>query len=199
MNDDLRSEKVRKIVSSAQEIIAKKSGFSVSIQDVADSAGISKGAVLHYFPTKGRLFEAVFEEFFNRIFERGKSVMAEIEDPVEKIKSFADWLYDSTDPDVPLGYPLFFECMYRAAYDEDFRATFHNWITGWVIMLEASIKDGIEMGRIEEVEPTETARAISAVYQGVASRWYLDRSRHSDEWAAKVVKDTIDKILSVRY
>jgi AcrR family transcriptional regulator len=199
LNNELRSEKVKKIISSAQEVIAKKSGFSVSIQDVADSAGVSKGAVLHYFPTKSSLFKSVFEDFFNRIFERGKGVMAELNDPVERIKSFADWLYDSTDPDVPLGYPLFFECMYRAVYEEDFKAAFHNWITGWVSMLERSIREGIKEGKIREVDPAATARAISAVYQGVASRWYLDRPRHPDEWATKVVKDTIDMILSVEY
>lgn len=195
MNDDIRYIKVKRIISSAQEVIAKKGGFSVSIQDVADSAGISKGAVLHYFPTKDKLFMAVFEDFFETIFERGKIEMSRVEDPVEKLKSFADWLYDSKEPAGPIGYPLFFECMYRAVYDKKFKNAFHSWITGWVTMLEGAIREAINQGKVNGIDPEETARAISAAYQGMASRWYLDRARHPDEWAKKVVRDTIDLIL----
>lgn len=197
MKDKMRALKENHIVSAAQEIIAKNGGYLVSIQDVARAAGISKGAVLHYFPSKKRLFDAVFKNFFAQIFKRGREEIAEVSDPVDKLKSFADWLYNADDPAVPIGYPLLFECMHRAVNEKAFRDVFSDWITNWVSILEEIIKDGISQGRIKDTDPTETAMAISAIYQGVASRWYLDRSRHTTRWAKKTIKKSIDLMVGI--
>lgn len=197
LKDRVRALKKNHIIAAAQAIISQNGGFLVSIEDVARTAGISKGAVLHYFPTKKLLFEAVFKDFFTRIFERGRDEMAKVSDPVDKLKSFADWLYDVNDPDAPIGYPLFFECMHRAVNDEAFRDAFREWITGWLSMLEEAIRAGISQGKIKNGNPTEMAMSISAIYQGVASRWYLDSSRHTTEWAKKTVKQAIDLIVGI--
>jgi AcrR family transcriptional regulator len=194
--DKVRALKENHIISAAQEIIAKNGGFLVSIADVAKAAGISKGGVLHYFPTKKRLFDAVFKDFFAQIFERYREEMAKVDNPIDQLKSFTSLLYNADDPDTHIGYPMFFECMQRAANDHAFRDVFSNWITSWVTILEAVIRDGISQGRIKkDIDPTEAAMAISAIYQGVASRWYLDRSRHSDQWAKKTVREAIDLLV----
>lgn len=198
MKNQTRASKEDHIISAAQEIIAQNGGFLVTIEDVAKRAGISKGAVLHYFPTKKKLFKEVFRRFFAQIFERGRREMAGVGDPLDKLKSFADWLYVADDPDLPVGYPLFFECMHRAVNDEAFRDVFRDWITGWVSMLEEVIQEGISQGSIRGTDPREAAMVISAVYQGIASRWFLDRSRHTTEWARRTVKETIDLMVGIR-
>ena len=187
--------KKAQIIAAAQQVIARNGGFQVSIQNVAEAAGVSKGAVLHYFPTKSELFEAVFEDFFQQAFRIFEEDISKLKDPVKKLKTFAVRLYDAEDPLVPIGYPLFFECMYRAVKDEAFQAVFHDWISHWIDMLAEIIREGISQGKMREVDPLDTAKKISAVFQGVASRWYLDRSRHSTKWARKTVKDTIDVLV----
>jgi AcrR family transcriptional regulator len=39
----------------------------ISMQDVADEAGISKGGLRYYFPTKEAMYEELIQEFFNQI------------------------------------------------------------------------------------------------------------------------------------
>jgi len=183
------------IIEAALRLIARKGSHNVSIQSVATAAGLSKGAVLHYYHTKDELFAAVFREFFRRIFERVSDSMAQYDAPREKLGSIADWLFDDEDPVVVFGYPLYLECMTRAIYEETFHNLFHEWVTNWVELLKDAIQQGIDSGEFVDVHPEDTARAISALCQGIASRWYLDRKQHSTEWARETLRSFTAAIL----
>ena len=183
------------IIEAALRLIATHGSHNVSIQSVATEAGLSKGAVLHYYPTKNELFAAVFREFFRRMFERSRDTMARHVDPMEKLRSIGDWLFDKSDPIVSLGYPLYLECMARAVYEETFHRLFHDWVNDWVELLKGAIEEGIEKGVFVNVNPEETARAISGFCQGVASRWYLDREQHSTEWARETLRSYGEAVL----
>ncbi|RJP71088.1 MAG: TetR/AcrR family transcriptional regulator [Candidatus Abyssobacteria bacterium SURF_17] len=183
------------IIEAALLLIARHGSHSVSIQSVATKAGLSKGAVLHYYPTKEALFAAVFQEFFHRIFEQSKEIMARHDDPLEKIRSFGDWLFDETTPVAKIGYPLYLECMSRAAHEELFHQLFHEWVNNWVELLRGAIEEGIRKGVFSNVNPEETARALSAVCQGIASRWYLNREGHPAQWARETLRTYAEGVL----
>ncbi len=178
------SQRQTEIIDAALRLIAKNGSHNVSIQQVATEAGLSKGAVLHYFPTKEELFASAFREFFRQFFERTKSTMAKCDDPLEKLRCIGEWLFDENDPTVRLGYPLYLECMSRAVNEKLFHHLFHDWVTNWVELLREAIEEGVRRGEFrDDVQPEPTARAISAFCQGVASRWYLDRDQHLTQWA----------------
>jgi TetR/AcrR family fatty acid metabolism transcriptional regulator len=180
----IETNRQMQIIEAALRLIARHGSHNVSIQSVATEAGLSKGAVLHYFPTKEELFAAVFKEFFRQIFERIKNTMDLHDDPIEKLRSIGDWLFDENDPTVRLGYPIYLECMARAVYEKMFNRLFREWVSNWVSLIIEAIQDGVRRGDFKsDIQPEATARAISAFCQGVASRWYLDRDQHLTEWA----------------
>lgn len=183
------------IIEAALRLIAKRGSHNVSIQDVATEAGLSKGAVLHYYPTKDELFAAVFTDFFRQIFERCKTTMAQHDDPLDKLRSIGEWLFDESDPTLGIGYPLYLECMARAVYEKTFHYLFQEWVKNWVDLLKSAIEDGIKRGEFVNVNPEETARAISAFCQGMASRWYLDREKHMTDWARETLKNYTQALL----
>jgi TetR/AcrR family fatty acid metabolism transcriptional regulator len=193
---NVETQRQAQIVEAALRLIALHGSHNVSIQSVATEAGLSKGAVLHYFPTKEELFAAAFREFFRQFFERTKNAMALCDDPVEKLRSMGDWLFDESDPTVRLGYPLYLECMSRAIYEKMFHHLFHDWVTNWIELLQEAIEDGIRRGTFRgDIQPEDTARAISAFCQGVASRWYLDRDHHLTDWARDTLKNYTESLL----
>ncbi len=183
------------IIEAALRLIAKNGSYNVSIQSVATEAGLSKGAVLHYYPTKNELFAAVFREFFRQIFERSKSAMARHDDPLEKLRSVGDGLFDESDPTFSVGYPLYLECMARAVYEETFHNLFHEWVTSWAELIKGAIEDGIERGDFADVDPEESAMAICALCQGVVSRWFLDRDQHATRWARETLSSYTETLL----
>jgi AcrR family transcriptional regulator len=198
MSPKLKPENGRQtqIIDAALGLIARHGSHNVSIQSVATEAGLSKGAVLYYFPTKEELFAAAFKEFFRQFFERTKSTMALYDDPVEKLRSIGEWLFDENDATVRLGYPLYLECMARAVYEKMFHHLFHDWVTSWIELLKEAIEDGIERGTFRsDIQPEPTARSISAFCQGVASRWYLDRDHHLTDWARETLRNYTEALL----
>lgn len=51
----------RALVDAARKLFSRRGYASTSLDDVAEAAGVSKGAVYHHFDSKQELFRAVFE------------------------------------------------------------------------------------------------------------------------------------------
>lgn len=58
-NDERSTETRRHLLSAARQLFEKHGYAGTAIDDVVRSAGVSKGALYHHFPTKQALFDAV--------------------------------------------------------------------------------------------------------------------------------------------
>ena len=177
-------EAIRKaqILAAAQATIAQRGCANVTMEDIATASGLSKGGLAHYFKSKRELFLAVFNDFFDNIFRRSRETIGQFDDPMDQLLSF-DWLYNFDDPDINVGFPILMDFMSIAVRDDEYRKIFHDWIDNWVVLLRHAIETGIARGVFSGVDPEPTARTISAIYQGVVTRWYLDPKRHPTKWA----------------
>ncbi|MFH1984192.1 MAG: TetR/AcrR family transcriptional regulator [Pseudomonadota bacterium] len=189
-------EAIRKaqIIDAGMRTIAERGCANVTMDDVCRAAGMSKGGLAHYYRSKNELFKSVFQEFFERIFQRGRDTMGQLEDPLDRILSF-DWLYDLENPDMGIGYPLLFDFMAIAVHDDDYREIFHGWIDGWVALLREALREGLDRGLFTDLDPESTARTISAIYQGIATRWFLDPACHTTPWAVASFRKAIMGLL----
>jgi len=189
-------EAIRKaqILEAALKTISASGYANVTMDDVCRAAGLSKGGLAHYYRSKNELFVAAFGEFFERIFIRSKQTMELHDNPIDKILSFA-WLYDRNDPDVNVGYPVLFDGMSLAVREKEYRTIFHAWFENWVRLLKEAIEEGVAKGILKDSDPDATARAVSSVYQGIATRWYLDHDSHPTEWAVESYKKAITGLL----
>jgi AcrR family transcriptional regulator len=193
-NTDLESIRKPQILMAALLCISESGSSNVTLDDIARKAGLSKGGVAHYYPTKNILYKEAFKEYFNRIFQRSKETMNQCSDPLAKLLSFG-WLYNWDDPEVNLGYPLLFDCMAISTHDACVRDLFHEWVNGWIALLQEAVEEGLGKGIFHNLDPESTARAISAIYHGIAVRWYLDRTSHTSEWAVDSFMRAIKGIL----
>ena len=189
-------EAIRKaqILEAALVTIAENGCANVTMDDICKEAGLSKGGLAHYYHSKTDLFYAAFEEFFNRIFERSRESMTQKDDPLEKILSF-DWIYNREDRDTPIGYPILFEFKSIAVHDAKYKKLYHEWVNNWVVLLRKALQQGVLEGRFPDLDVDETARTISSIYNGIATRWYLDHDSHSTEWAIDAFKRSITGLL----
>ena len=191
-------EAIRKtqILDAALNTIAAGGHANVTMDDICKAAGLSKGGLAHYFKSKKTLFRAAFTAFFDRIFQRSQETMAAVDDPLDQLLSF-DWLYNLEDPDLNIGYPLLFSMScpwppttktYRTGFSMTGSTTGSPLLTG-------AIEKGVETGIFQNLDPEATARTISAIYQGIATRWYLDPEAHSTEWAITSFKQAIKGLM----
>lgn len=196
MNNKMTLEQIRKsqILEATFKKIREIGIQNITLDDIAAEAGLSKGGIAYYYSSKDILIKDAFREFFKTIFLRGKMIMDQYIDPIDKLLSFV-WLYNWNDPLVDIGYSMLFDAMSMAGHDTEYRELFHDWFDGWISLLGSAVEEGVAAGifRIDDIEGT--ARAISSVYQGVATRWYLDKDAHSTEWAVTYSKTAIIALL----
>lgn len=194
-NADLESLRKAQIIDATLRTIAQRGYANVTMDDICKAAGLSKGGLAHYYKSKEDLFKAAFQAFFQRIFSRGEETMSTFDDPLEQVLSF-EWLYDPQDPDVETGYPILYDFMSIAVHETGYQEIFSDWINNWVRLLKSAIMLGQTQGRFPGVDPESAARAISAIYQGMATRWYLARGEHSTDWAVDSMRRSIKGLLS---
>jgi AcrR family transcriptional regulator len=60
-------EKKKLIIEALKRLLEKNVYSQISVEDVAKEAGLSKGGLRHYFPTKEELYVELIEDFFNQI------------------------------------------------------------------------------------------------------------------------------------
>ncbi len=190
-------EEIRKkqILDAALLTIAQMGYAHATMADICKAANMSKGGLAHYFKSKHDLFKAAFTEFFDRIFARVEREAKEVHGPMNQLLGF-DNLFDLDDPDVHLGYPLLFDCLSVAARDPEYRTLFSQWVDNWIKLLSRIIQDGIDQGILRVVDPVPMARTVSAIYQGIATRWFLAPEDHSLEWALDSYRKAIAGLMA---
>jgi AcrR family transcriptional regulator len=196
MNNKVTLEQIRKsqIIEATFKKITEIGIQNITMDDIAAEAGLSKGGIAYYYSSKDILIKDAFREFFNMIFLRSKMIMDQYPDPADKLLSFS-WLYNWDDPLVNIGYSMLFDAMSMAGHDKEYRDLFHDWFDGWIDLLGKALEEGVNSRAFQIRDITGTARAISSIYQGVATRWFLDKDTHSTEWAVKYSKKAITALL----
>ena len=76
------------IVAAAKRVISRKGYAQTSLKDIADEAGMSKGAIHYHFPTKEALVAKVLEAATDAVAERTREAWsAGGDDPFEALRS----------------------------------------------------------------------------------------------------------------
>ena len=71
-----KAKKKRKIIIEALKRLLDKDVYSrLTVQEIADEAGFSKGGILHYFPTKEDIYLELIEEIFTEFVQAHSSIL----------------------------------------------------------------------------------------------------------------------------
>ncbi|HOP06415.1 MAG TPA: TetR/AcrR family transcriptional regulator [candidate division Zixibacteria bacterium] len=83
-----KESKRLQILSAALQVVARKGMHGFKMIEIAEQAGVGKGTLYEYFPSKEKMLSGVFEMFFAEFLEYIGKRMAGIEDPAEKIRRY---------------------------------------------------------------------------------------------------------------
>jgi TetR/AcrR family transcriptional regulator, fatty acid metabolism regulator protein len=85
--EELRSRRETQITRAAYEIIAKNGYENITVQDIADRAGFSKGIVYYYFKSKDDVMVSLFNSIIAVIDNRFGEVRRETPDPRRQLEN----------------------------------------------------------------------------------------------------------------
>src|SRR3989338_5864507 len=81
-------DKHARIIEAATKIFSQKGYFHSKIADVAEAAGVAEGTIYLYFKSKEDLLISIFEHSMDRFIQQGKLELAQLTDPLEKLRRF---------------------------------------------------------------------------------------------------------------
>jgi TetR/AcrR family transcriptional regulator len=87
----LKVETEQKIINAAQEVFIEKGLQGARMQEIADRAGINKALLHYYFRSKEHLFEAIFQDTFQRIIPQFAQILKMKTKPEEMLQALLEF------------------------------------------------------------------------------------------------------------
>jgi len=98
VGDETLSPRAYDLVRSAYQVIARQGSHRLSLQDVADEAGVSKGMVLYYFKSKEHLLLVTMRWALEQTEARVRRRAAGAAGPDKAIAALVDAVFVGPEP-----------------------------------------------------------------------------------------------------
>jgi AcrR family transcriptional regulator len=168
------------LVRSAYRVITRQGSHRLSLQDVADEGGVSKGMVLYYFKSKENLFLTTMRYALERTDARIRERLAAVDadDPHEVVAALIDAIFIGPDQNRSF-YLLYIDLVEHAARVPSFGQL--STLASEVInrQFEEVIRAGVARGGFTVQDPRAAAAAMRALIEGTFLTWM-----QRDDWRA---------------
>jgi AcrR family transcriptional regulator len=158
------------LLRSAYRVITRQGSHRLSLQDVADEAGVSKGMVLYYFKSKENLFLTTMRYALERTEARIRERIAGVDDPHQVIAALIDAIFIGPAQNRDF-YLLYLDLIEHAA-----RVPSFSRLSGMAFeiingLYEEVIRDGVAKGGFAVQDPAAAAAAMRALIEGTFLSW----------------------------
>jgi len=166
------------IIESAARVFANRGYNSTLIAEIATEAGIGKGTIYEYFPSKEDLFFSVFEWFVEMTEAEAKvSISALGGSASERLQALNDALLKSWLEMLDM-YSLVMEFWSASASSrmrQRFKQAFREGYKDFRQLVSALISDGIETGEFQpEVDAESVAAALVGAWDALLLQAWFD-------------------------
>jgi AcrR family transcriptional regulator len=168
------------LVRSAYKVMSRQGGHRLSLQDIADEAGVSKGLVLYHFKSKDRLFLTTMRWALVRTADRIRARLAATSEPTEAVAALLEAIF--VDPERNHEFTLvYLDLVEHAARVPSFgelSSVTHEIING---LYAEVIADGVARGVFDVDDVDDAAASMRAYIEGTLLTWLQDDWRTSHE------------------
>lgn len=171
-----KEEAERRLLDAALVIVAERGSERLTLADVGEAAGYSRGLPLHYFGSKEGLLRALAEHIRERFTLNRESAVKDAPG-LGTILGTIDYYFSRGDTKwtpTRAGLVMFTESLLKnSALAESMRAYNHAALT----FIEGQIREGIKRKEIDaDADPRASAVIIMGAMRGVMLQWLNDRS-----------------------
>jgi AcrR family transcriptional regulator len=170
-----RKERTREeLVDAARAVFLRRGFHSASLDEIAEEAGYTKGAVYSNFDGKDGLFLAVFDDHFRRRAEQYVEIVFDHEEIEDSYRAVARFWRDANERE-PEWARLVAEFLVHASRHESLRAAVHEVRERGLAAIAAVIGALAQRHGVEFVLPTrDVARGGGALNRGLAIEQLID-------------------------
>ncbi|MFZ5813712.1 MAG: TetR/AcrR family transcriptional regulator [Bacillota bacterium] len=160
------------ILNAAMEVFIGKGYPLATINDIAQHAGVSVGAIYRYFPTKGELMLALVDERLGRAPELFARLTGQVGDPWERLERCVVLFTTALRVRHPGTGRLLLVTMAEAVQSGEVRQGLHKRFSGLADYLAGIIDDGVAQGLFRpDADARTLASLLLSAADGVAVYW----------------------------
>ena len=171
---DSLAPKQAHLIRSAYKVMGEKGLGHLSLQDVADDAGVSKAILPYYFESKENLILLTMRWVLARVAQRLREAIARADNAEAKVSAMIDAIFVSGESNRRF-YLVFFDFLGYAARNDrfaDIGATFHELCNG---LYAEVVRLGQEEGVFNGTDAREAATVVRALVDGLFTQWIQDK------------------------
>jgi AcrR family transcriptional regulator len=161
-----KEERRSQIVDAAITCFAKRGYYEASMDDIAREAGLSKGSLYWYFPSKRDLFRSLIEAWIAEVMVGLPEAVAACETSGQKLMLIADSIKNTVAIRPELARAQL-EFAAQAVRDDEIREWFRVNYVEQRTFLAGILEEGIHSGEFRRVPVDATARLIMAYFDGL--------------------------------
>ena len=176
------------LLAAAADVFAERGYHAATLDQIADAAGFSKGAVYSNFASKDDLFLALIQERSeDMVREYGRLVEAEQPDPASQISAFAD-VYLRREADLTKEWALQAEFDLWALRNPEIRKRLVEGSRAVRDLVTDLVRRHLEEADIEpSLPPEDIATLYIGIFQGLWQQKAFDPDAVPDDLAARAV------------
>ncbi len=168
------AEKRLALLKAAFREVAEKGFSEVTLDDIAQRAGVSKGVTLYYFDSKEDLFRELFSWLIDSIHGRMREAVAAEEDPVRKIRALVALIFPSPSKNRAF-FRAFVDFCGLAARREPFRGVNERFYAGCREIDGGIVAEGMRRGVFRVRDPLEAGSTMRAIFDGLMMQWLSEK------------------------
>ncbi|HZM91639.1 MAG TPA: TetR/AcrR family transcriptional regulator [Blastocatellia bacterium] len=180
--------KYEAILRAAIKVFAGSGFFNSKVADVAREAGVADGTVYLYFKNKDDILASIFNHYMDNALAAGRARLAEINDPIEKLRQIVHAHLEGLGRDRNLAIVFQVELRSSTKFMEQFSAT---KVTEYLELIREVIAEGQRGGVFRPgLSTTVVAKVLFGALDEMATNWVLSHKRYS-------LASTADPVLEV--
>lgn len=147
------------IIAAAIECFNRSGYYQVSLDQIAQTAGITKAGLYYHFNSKKELFISLFLDKANAFFDQLMAVVQEKKTPLEQIAYLFGQEGDLVPRDTEI-VQFCIEFMMVSTRDSDIRKVVTAFYNDKIDKITAIIQNGVKTGLLRDIDVRQVARNI---------------------------------------
>lgn len=182
------------IIEATFFCIALKGYSNITMQDIADSAGVSKGVIHYYFRNKEELFLSVLEKLIADLDGYLARKVQQAKTPPEKIHAIISAVFEKVRGNKKFQVVLL-DFWAHSTKNATLKAANASQYARYRHLAKKIIAEGIEKGYFRECDPSHVASALIALIEGLTIQWIFDPKAFALTRAHKITDEIIAAFL----
>ncbi|MBC8503993.1 MAG: TetR/AcrR family transcriptional regulator [Anaerolineales bacterium] len=172
---DKSKERKVQILDAAANVFEEKGIQKTRMDDIVEKSGLSKGTLYWYFKSKDEIILGIFDNFISKEIKELETLVSSDESSSARISTYTERII--LDMIKLLRFPsISFEFLSIAFRSKYIQKAFKRFLADHMEILVPIIQQGVESGEFKEIDATEAAIAIGAVFEGTIALWVYDKN-----------------------